>query len=60
MLGAPRPPGWPSAAWSPVHVPATVVYHAVPSALSGNKKLATAFERAWNTSVSPGAAVYAG
>ena len=41
-------------------MPATVVYHAVPSALSGNKKLATAFERAWNTSVSPGAAVYAG
>ena len=42
------------------HVPATVVYHAVPSALSGNKKLATAFERAWNTRVGPGAAVYAG
>jgi superfamily II DNA or RNA helicase len=42
------------------HVPATVVYHAVPSALSGNKKLATAFERAWNIRVGPGAAVYAG
>jgi superfamily II DNA or RNA helicase len=42
------------------HVPATVVYHAVPSALSGNKKLATAFERAWNTRVGPGAAIYAG
>jgi superfamily II DNA or RNA helicase len=42
------------------HVPATVVYHAVPTALSGNKKLATAFERAWNTRVGPGAAIYAG
>jgi hypothetical protein len=42
------------------HVPATVVYHAVPSALSGNKKLATAFERAWNIRVGPGAAIYAG
>jgi superfamily II DNA or RNA helicase len=42
------------------HVPATVVYHAVPSALSGNKKLATAFERAWNTRVGPGTVVYAG
>jgi hypothetical protein len=42
------------------HVPATVVYHAVPTVLSGNKKLATAFERAWNARVGPGAAVYAG
>jgi hypothetical protein len=42
------------------HVPATVVYHAVPTALSGNKKLAIAFERAWNTRVGPGAVVYAG
>jgi hypothetical protein len=42
------------------HVPATVVYHAVPTALSGNKKLAAAFERAWNTRVGPGAVVYAG
>jgi hypothetical protein len=41
------------------HVPATVVYHAVPTALSGNKKLALAFERAWNAHVGPGAAVYA-
>ncbi|HEU5389504.1 MAG TPA: DEAD/DEAH box helicase family protein [Streptosporangiaceae bacterium] len=41
------------------HVPATVVYHAVPTALSGSKKLATAFERAWNTRVGPGAVVYA-
>ncbi|HEV2374866.1 MAG TPA: DEAD/DEAH box helicase family protein [Streptosporangiaceae bacterium] len=42
------------------HVPATVVYHAVPSALSSNKKLATIFERAWNTHVSPGKALYTG
>jgi superfamily II DNA or RNA helicase len=42
------------------HVPATVVYHAVPAALSGNKKMAAAFERAWNTRVGPGAIVYAG
>jgi superfamily II DNA or RNA helicase len=42
------------------HVPATVVYHAVPTALSGNKKLATAFEGAWNDRVGPGAVVYAG
>ena len=42
------------------HVPATVVYHAVPTVLSGNKKLALAFERAWNTRVGPGSVVYAG
>jgi hypothetical protein len=42
------------------HVPATVVYHAVPTALSSNKKLATAFERAWNTRVGPGTVVYTG
>ena len=42
------------------HVPATVVYHAVPSALSGHKKLALLFEQAWNAHVGPGAAVYAG
>ena len=42
------------------HVPATVVYHAVPTALSGNKKLALAFERAWNARVGPGSVVYAG
>ncbi len=41
-------------------VPATVVYHAVPTALSGNKKLALAFERAWNTRVGPGSVIYAG
>jgi len=42
------------------HVPATVVYHAVPTVLSGNKKLATAFERSWNARVGPGSVVYAG
>jgi hypothetical protein len=42
------------------HVPATVVYHAVPTALNGNKKLALAFERAWNARVGPGSVVYAG
>jgi hypothetical protein len=42
------------------HVPATVVYHAVPAALSGNKKLALAFERAWNARVGAGAAVWSG
>jgi superfamily II DNA or RNA helicase len=42
------------------HAPATIVYHAVPAALSVNKKLATAFERAWNTHVSPGKALYTG
>jgi Helicase conserved C-terminal domain len=42
------------------HVRASAVYHAVPSALSTNKKLATTFERAWNTHVSPGKALYTG
>ena len=32
----------------------------MPTALSGNKKLATAFERAWNARVSPGAVLYTG
>jgi len=41
------------------HVPATVVYHAVPTALSGHKKLALVFERAWNARVGPGSVVYA-
>ena len=40
-------------------VPATVVYHAVPSALGVNRKLALAFERAWNSRVSPGEMLYA-
>ena len=42
------------------HVPAAAVYHAVPTVLSGNKKLALAFERAWNARVGPGSVVYAG
>jgi superfamily II DNA or RNA helicase len=41
-------------------VPATVVYHAVPSALGVNRKLAQAFARAWNARVSPGELLYAG
>jgi superfamily II DNA or RNA helicase len=42
------------------HVPATLVYHAVPSALSPNKKLASTFEQAWNAHVSPGTILYTG
>jgi hypothetical protein len=59
-------PGWAAAARLALRrlvtgqVPATVVYHAVPTALSGNKKLAAAFERAWNTWVGPGNVVYTG
>jgi hypothetical protein len=41
-------------------VPATVVYHAVPSALGVNRKLAQLFARAWNAYVSPGDLLYAG
>jgi len=41
-------------------VPATVVYHAVPSALGVNRKLAQVFARAWNARVSPGELLYAG
>lgn len=41
-------------------VPATVVYHAVPSALGANKKSATVFARAWNARVSPGEPLYSG
>jgi len=41
-------------------VPAAVVYHAVPTVLGGKKQLATAFERAWNSRVSPGAILYTG
>lgn len=39
---------------------ASVVYHAAPAALSANKRLATTFERAWNTRVSPGKILYTG
>jgi hypothetical protein len=42
------------------HVPATVVYHAVPTALSANKKLASTFGQAWNAHVSPGRILYTG
>jgi superfamily II DNA or RNA helicase len=39
-------------------VPATVVYHAVPTALAGNKKTAAIFARSWNARVSPGQLLY--
>jgi superfamily II DNA or RNA helicase len=42
------------------HVPAAVVYHAVPSVLAGNKKAAAGFGRAWNDWVSPGEPLYGG
>jgi superfamily II DNA or RNA helicase len=41
-------------------VPATVVYHAVPTVLGGNAKLARAFAAAWNARVSPGEMLYTG
>jgi hypothetical protein len=41
-------------------IPATVVYHAVPSALGVNRKLAQVFARAWNARVGPGELLYAG
>jgi superfamily II DNA or RNA helicase len=42
------------------HVPATVVYHAVPAVLGGNKKSAAIFARSWNARVSPGEMLYSG
>jgi hypothetical protein len=42
------------------HVPASVVYHAVPAILGTKRQLATAFQQAWNRHVSPGDLVYAG
>jgi len=39
---------------------ATVVYHAVPSVLGGNAKLAGVFAAAWNARVSPGEMLYTG
>jgi superfamily II DNA or RNA helicase len=42
------------------HLPGTVVYHAVPTSLGGKKNLATAFEQAWNTRVSPGQLLFTG
>jgi superfamily II DNA or RNA helicase len=41
-------------------IPAAVIYHAVPAALSANKKLATDFQRAWNARVSPGEVLFTG
>jgi hypothetical protein len=43
------------------HVPATVVYHAVPAVLGANKKSAAIFARSWNVRMAidtglPGAA----
>lgn len=35
-----------------------MVYHAVPAALAGNKRLVAAFEVAWNHWVSAGRAIY--
>ena len=39
---------------------ATVVYHAVPTVLGGNAKLARVFAAAWNARVSPGEMLYTG
>jgi superfamily II DNA or RNA helicase len=41
-------------------VPATVVYHAVPTVLGGNARLAKIFAAAWHTRVSPGEMLYTG
>jgi superfamily II DNA or RNA helicase len=41
-------------------VAATVVYHAVPTVLGANAKLARAFAAAWNARVSPGEMLYTG
>jgi hypothetical protein len=61
------PPSGPRAAlalairrWSGGAIPATVVYHAVPSALGANKQLAATFEQAWHARVSPGDLLYTG
>lgn len=42
------------------HVPATVVYHAVPAVLGAHKKTAAIFARSWNARVSPGDLLYSG
>jgi hypothetical protein len=42
------------------HVPAVVVYHAVPAVLGGNKKSATIFAQSWSARVSPGELLYSG
>jgi hypothetical protein len=61
------PPSGPRAAlalairrWAGGAIPATVVYHAVPSALGANKQLAATFEQAWHARVSPGELLYTG
>ena len=41
-------------------VPATVVYHAVPTVLGGNARLAKVFAAAWHARVSPGEMLYTG
>jgi superfamily II DNA or RNA helicase len=41
-------------------VPASAVYHAVPTALGTNKKLAAKFQRAWNARIGPGELLYTG
>ncbi|MGE5137185.1 MAG: DEAD/DEAH box helicase family protein [Gemmatimonadota bacterium] len=41
-------------------LPATVVYHAVPTVLGVNKERAAAFERAWHDRVSPGPMLFTG
>ena len=41
-------------------VPATVVYHAVPTVLGGNARLAKVFAAAWQARVSPGEMLYTG
>jgi superfamily II DNA or RNA helicase len=40
--------------------PATVVYHAVPTVLGGNARLAGTFAAAWHARVSPGPMLYTG
>jgi superfamily II DNA or RNA helicase len=42
------------------HIPAAVIYHAIPSVLSGNKKTAALFARTWNARVSPGEPLFTG
>jgi hypothetical protein len=61
-----QPEGLGAALWLAIrrlivgHLPATVVYHAVPTVLGGKKQLAEHFERAWNARVSPGEILYTG
>lgn len=41
-------------------LPATVVYHAVPTVLGASKRRAAAFEQAWHDRVSPGPMLFTG